>query len=548
MKVNNSRMQDRVVATKPTNHSGFLAFLLVLAFLCAAHTLYFHLSNEIPSWDEADYLQGALRLATGLQSGTWSGAWNGFLVSKIEKAPLVCVLPGVVLTVTNSLTLALSLPLVLTFAGLGLASYSLFRNCFLRSQAAAAATIFVCMPLTTGLTHRLYAESLLLLLIVVALDLLARFGWRTIFGSVAVGCALGLGLLCKISFPIYLGPSMALTLWMDFRLRKNALYSPLRTWVTLSGNVLIGIATAAVIAGPWYARNLNHVLLHTKISVAARAGYPGWIAADLSGGPSLIVAAAALIGLPLVLWRLIRGGEHEQFIRTWSMLLVLGLTTALGLAASPNKTVRYQVSWLPLFAALAVVAWDVARPGIWRRVGFIGLAAVGMLLSLHNSFHVLPFDGIRWGDWRFIDCSFPLNIPSWFDDNHPVDRREFRLAEAERRIAADAATRFKPGYSAQARTIQEGLLINHYYFDLLSSAQGHSVRYLFWNALKNNVPEAPDYIVFVRGFETFYPGLFVDHYPMFMRDLGARSIPYAELFQLEGPPPTQILVFVRTRT
>lgn len=524
---------------------AFPVFVALLIALSVVHAIYlWQTKYPFTSPDEAHYSRGAVSIATGLRTGTLSGAWAGYLAALGFKPPLICIPAAFFMLFTKSVTLPFSLTLVLTFAALGVASYSLFRNCFPPFQAAMAAITLLCMPMVTGLTHRYYTENLVLLFTVVTIDLLLRVGWRSSWGSLLIGIVFGLGILAKTTFLLFILPPIAVSLWIDVRQRgaRSAARNSIAPVVKIGCALLIGLA----VAWSWYWKNLAPTLEHARISAsAAKCFYGHWIAADLSSGPSILVTIFAAIGIPVLVRRIALRSETGRALHAWIMILLLGVTTAAGICVSVNKATRFQVTWLPAFAALAVAAW-YALGGAWVRIGPAVVAACAIVLSLHNSFEILPVPTVAWGDVKLIDSRFPLNVPGWFDDNAPVDRRDYRLSEVESRIAADASRRF-PTYSAEARTTQSQLLFNFYYFDFLSAARNHPEHYMTfllhsWTA----GPRAADYLIYTKRFEQFYPGTEnEEYYPQIEEDVTVHRIPYRELFRINGPENSQIVVLVK---
>lgn len=520
-------------------------FLAVLTLVCISHIVYFSLSEKFTSSDEAHYMSGALSIANGIRTGTLSGAWAGYRNALGFKAPLICVPAGLFMLFTDSLTLPFSLTQILTFAALGLASYSLFRNCFGHFQAAMASLILLCMPLVTGLTHTYYVELLLLLLTVAMLDVLLRFRWHTVRGSILIGVILGLGLLCKLTFPLFIAVPVLFSFWTEIQdLKRRSRNEP----VGLATKVSIAGITALIVAGPWYAKNFAAVLEHSRVAAYSNCCYySGWVLADLSAGPSIPITLVAIVGLLVMPMRFVKRVENLRSYRAWIVLLLLGISTAIALVDTSNKSTRLQVTWLPTFAALSVAAWYPLRDRRWFWIGPAVTALLAIGLSFQNSFEILSIGPIRFGDLQILNSRYALNPPDWFNDNHPVDRRDYRLKETEARIAADAAVRFGRGNPTEARTTTAGLLVNHYYFDFVSSARKHRVHYLPWwvNPVTTGAG-APNYIVHTSGFDAFYPGIMnFDYYPRIEEDVTARRIPYEELFHLDGPANSKIVVFVR---
>jgi hypothetical protein len=149
---------------------------------------------------------------------------------------------------------------------------------------------------------------------------------------------------------------------------------------------------------------------------------------------------------------------------------------------------------------------------------------------------------------RIVDTHFPLNIPDWYEDNHPVDRRNFRLEEAEAVIARDARAHPTPGHTAEARTTILSLLLDHDYFQVLAAVNQSPVRYTWWPGSVTAGPQAPDYILGFDGFDRVYPGReFHNHYSNLQTDVAERKVPYRVLSHLEGPSETGIWIYVKNR-
>lgn len=535
-------------ARLPAEKIAFRAYLLVLLFLCAVHAVYLAQSTVVPSTDEAHYMGGALSIANGLRSHTLSGAWVGYRGALGFKAPLVCVVPGILMALTNNTDFAFSVWLIASFAMLGLASYSLFRNCFRPLGAACASVLLLCTPVITGLTHRYYVELLVLLLAVVLLDVLASKGWRNSLVSALTGFLIGLGVLSKVTFPVFVAPAVLFSIVQH--VRRSAPGRLRWTLAVTAARCLLAGCVAFATAWPWYSTNWRAVYNHAAISATARSLYdPAWIAADLSVAPGIPILLAAVIGLAVFVFWLPARRESHSAVSCWTMMFLLSLTTAIPLAASPDKQTRYAALLLPAFCALASVACAVLTAPRRSWLASACLCAVVIVLSLHNSFRILPAHDIRFGDIRILDSGFPLNGPSWFDDDAPRDRRHYPMSDVEERIASDAATRLGPGRIAEVRVAQLNLLVNFDYFAYLAALRHHPVHYLPWSVAPSTTgPTAPDYIIDAQRFGEIYPGVHnFNYYPELAADVARGAIPYTELFHVDGPEAAWITVYAKRK-
>jgi len=528
-----------------TARRAFVALSFFILAIGICHLRYLSSSQMPPSTDEAHYMSGALSIAEGVRTHTLSGAWHGYLAALGFKAPLVCVPAAGLMLATGQLVLPCFLSLLLTCIAVGFASYSLFRHLFSPWYAAASSSLLITMPMVTGLTHRFYVELLLLLLVVVYLDLLARRPWKRLLLSIAVGCVLGLGLLCKVTFAAIIALPTAYSLLVTFReAGPRGIRGILRLFATAS----LAVLTAVAVAGPWYSHNLHGVIEHSKIAFSAKSCYyAGWFLANISTGPYFPIWCVSVVGLGAVAYAVLRRRLEGQAAEAWTLVLLSGAATWLATMGSIAKVTRYSVTWLPAIAALAVAAPALTvRSGIVARSVTVAMIVVSCVLFLHNCFEVLPIGPVRLGDITVLSSRFPLNVPGWYDDNHPLDRRDFRVAEVEDVVARDAAVRLQAGETIRVRLTEVGLLFNFDYLALLASAHKHAVHYSWWPGTVTAGPDAPDYIVHYKGFEKLYPGIhFFHHYPDIEADVASGRVQYQLAARLDSAAGTSIFIYRR---
>lgn len=547
------RQDDAPSATVQRRAVAGLAAVIITLGLC--HTVYLVRSGMAPSWDEAHYMGGVLSITRGVQTGSLGEAWEAYASALGIKPPLIC-LPAVPLALAaGPSTLTSMLSLVLVLAGIVLAAYSLFRNCLSPGLALAGAALLATMPLVTGLTHRFYVENHLLLLSLVYLDLLVRHGWRTLRWAALAGVVLGLGLLGKSTFLPLVFPSTVYLLFVELREHYGGpAFKREAALVFARASFMAGLAF--LVAWTWYARHWQTVLYWNSLAIwHSPCAYPtvSSFLANISSGPHLFVFCLALAGLPGVVRALLAGSLAPRAARAWVAILLLAGFSFFVTAVALAKQIRYTVLWLPALAALAAAALAL-RCGARQRALLAAGAAVAcsFLLFLHNSFELLPVRRIAVGDLKLVDCRFPLNVPDWFDDNHPVDPRDFRQAEAVALIAADTAGKCPAGQTVRVRLAGDGLLWSHDCFGLLAALQGHKAEYLPWwwgGGAKVEGPEAPDYIVQACGFERIYPG-HQNHnwYPALESHVAEGRLGYELLARLAAPADTALLIFRKKET
>ena len=246
---------------------------------------------------------------------------------------------------------------------------------------------------------------------------------------------------------------------------------------------------------------------------------------------------------------LLARATEERARHTWIVMLFVALVSLVTTTVSINKAVRLSAAWLPLIAALAALA-PLQSFASARRTQFVMLSSVALsfFLFLHNSFGILPFGPWRLGDLKIVDSRYPLNIPNWFEDNHPVDRRDYSsFSRVAALIAADAAKHFGPQARPTVRLTVNGLLISHDYFTYLATVHGYPTNYLWWPGTVTSGPAAPEYILHFRNYAQFYPGsYFFEYYATLEKDVAAGKLPYQMIAQLPGPETAAVLVFRKT--
>lgn len=526
----------------PGDRYAFRGLLTALAVLAGCHLYYALQSGMVPSWDEAHYMLGAHDLADAVRSGSPRRVWNTWCDALETKPPLACLPAAAAVLVFGNGPKVCLVALVPVFFALGVAGYSLFRNCLAPTAAAVGAILLATSPLVTGLTHRYYVENLLLLVWIAYLDVLLRHPWNHRGWTLAAGGLLGAGLLCKTTFAVTAVVPTAYLLAAALRAAPIGL-ARWRLVIQAAAMTAVGL----LVAFPWYRRNWHTMLEHARRSLSEPdCDYPalGSLAANLTHGPHSFAACLAVVGLAVLLPRLFRG--REPCLREWVALLLTGAAVLVSTVAASNKAVRFSVLWLPTIAALA--AWALVALLPLRRVA-AGLAAASALsagLVLRNSFDLLPLGPLRVGDLRLLDSRFALNIPDWYDDNHPLDRRDFSMDRIVQTIDSDAAARFGPGAKYKVRLTVNHLLASPEAF--LLAARGTAGGYELWPGTVPSGPAAPEYILRAKGVHELYPGRFFgDYYPEIEVDAESGRIPYRLLTRLAGPDGVEFAIFVHSR-
>ncbi|SPE39325.1 4-amino-4-deoxy-L-arabinose transferase and related glycosyltransferases of PMT family-like protein (modular protein) [Candidatus Sulfopaludibacter sp. SbA3] len=381
-------------------------FAATLFTIFAGVTLvWLRLDRAQPNWDDAWYLANSLTVYDALAHVGIPGYMAKLNSVFGFKAPLIAALPAPFYLIFGRRWHAAFL---VNIASMAILFSVLYRIC-LRWWTSRAAVLTVAitgsMPLLYGLTRWYLVEYPLTALVALAIYILVapgdpqKPGKALLFGAVC-----GLGLLLKVSFPVFVLPSF-LSVWI--RSLKRARF------------LALALLACMGLALPWYA---FHLL--PTIANAIMAGF-GESARVQGTGP--IFTRQAMV---TYLSRVAREGVSNYYIwltmltLVWTSLHAEGRTFLRSLIRKQpvllfwmlpfalfffggNKDVRYIAPILPAFALLAASVLDFAVP---RNLVGNGLAGVILLIPFLQMFaisfgipfpsHDLPyahrFDRIAW--------------------------------------------------------------------------------------------------------------------------------------------------------
>ncbi len=519
---------------------AFRALVAVLIALAATHTAYSLLSRAIPTSDEAHYMTGVANIGVALHTLSPRAVWTAYVNALGFKPPLICLPAAAINAFVPNVILASKLALIFIFLALGLAGYSLFRSIFRPVLAASAALLLVTAPVITGLTHRFYVEGLTLLMVMLFLDLLLRVRFRNWRGVTLLGFVLGLGLLTKPLVPPLLVCPILFLFAVEYARTKRANAG---AYSLVAKSTLLALVAAAV-ALTWHGHGTNFMRVVSQTmrgSWDKETAFPVVSAflSMISCGPYIFVSALAAVGLVVAVQRFSAGRTSNRHLEAWCVILLSSGTAVLLSLCGGNQSIRYIAAALPLASILSVYGTAAICRSSKALLGALGcLLALSVVLVLHNSFRVLPIGPLRVGNLRFLDSGFPLNAPDWFDDNHPLDRRDFGVQRVFDYIAANSRQ------PTQVGVLVHGIVINHDYLGLLAQLSDLPIRFLPWYWTPTSGPKAPDYMISCTGCGSVYPGR--HYYDRFagLRDSYAHGRGgYRLAFETHGDAGCTLLVF-----
>lgn len=340
------------------------------AALVAVAAVWLALDRRPPEWDHANHLERAVACAQDMARGDL----RGILERSTFYPPLVLCAAGLAYRLAPS-DVAAAQAVVLAFLGVGMAAvYALGRRFAGGTGGVVAAVLFGSAPFVVFSSLRFQLDLPLASMVAVALVVLLRTeGFSRAGWSVALGVALGLGMLTKPPFAVYVLPALALA---AARARAR------RHLATLGLAALIGIA----IALPWYGPRLLGIapdIAARSFRQAAESGHPGSLTpAALALYPTWFLPQFGLVAVLLFAIGILVGSWRRQWLLLASVLVPLALFSVI-----QNKNLRYTLPLLPAAAVLAGVGFSVLPRRVRTPAGVV-LVAVAALQTSATAFAI----------------------------------------------------------------------------------------------------------------------------------------------------------------
>jgi hypothetical protein len=392
-----------VTAPSPASRPGREWATLGVAFLALAlvSAAWLGLDRAPPVWDHANHLERAVICGSDLSRGDFGHVLEG---RSSFYPPLVLCLGGLVYLAWPS-DAAFGQIVMLGFLGLGMAmTYVLGRRVAGGAAGVVGAVLFAAAPFVVYTTLRFQLDAPLAAMVATALvvvlntDGFSRRSW-----SLLAGLVLGLGLLTKTPFAVYVAPPLLLVL-ARARTRRALAHAAL------------ALVVAVLVAAPFYGMRLLTMVGQIgarSFRQAAESGHPdpftatalGFYPARFLGQFGVLAAVLCVVGLvvavrrrqgfvlaalaPLALFFLI---QNKNLRYTLPLLPVAGVLAGLGFAALPARARRPAAVLVAVFALVQVLAsaFDVVP------------AARRPLLGLGIAIDAAP-DGTDWRQRQILD-------------------------------------------------------------------------------------------------------------------------------------------------
>ncbi|MBI3664811.1 MAG: glycosyltransferase family 39 protein [Acidobacteria bacterium] len=426
-------MSEAPAVSPPADfHSARFPFLFYLVVAAALALLFTWAAAEKgpTRWDDSWYLASSLRLFDRFAEQGLAAYWKGFQHALGDKAPLITVLPLPFFCLLGRSTFVLYLVNAVALIVVSAALYRFCRKFFSERISLLALFLALTSPMLAGLSRLYLPEYWLTALVVSACLVLAeweRTGRNRLLLWLGVVC--GLGLLMKITFPLFVGPVVAVIL---VRARGRRIGR-------LVADVALIAAPAIILAGPWYYHNWEAVTrrsfqesyfmpvhpVERQSPVGMAVDYFFMFANHGVSAIHLLVGAAGL-----VFWAAVR---RDNFLRGALAYVVPWVATLPVFALSDNRDVRLIAPILPAFALVAAALFDglLERWPILRRPLLAAVAGGTSLILLGNSFPIFGSRTMGLGRWSIFSpataYAFPPNPQHW-----PLGEALQRIAHRER--------------------------------------------------------------------------------------------------------------------
>lgn len=366
--------------------------LLITAVVYASVLAWLKLDTSLPHWDMGRHLYHTL-LYRQLWTDFFHGDKNIFgLVSMYFYYPPLVHNIGLLFQelfgFTRNVAVASNIVWILMLI---FSAYGLGKGYFNRLTGMLAAIIVASSPMLIGQFREFQIDMPLTAIFALSFYLLNRtqkFTSRKY--SLLFGLSVGLGMMTKWTFAFYILPPILFFIIAGLVENK-------KEWKRVAVNILIAGASAMIICGAWYLRNIS--ALRNDFS------QNGVKQAQVEGDPYGI-------NLPAFSWYLKRLVGNYLFLPLSSIFMIGSLFTIISrkwrtagitlfllifiyyliFSWLPNKDTRYIMPMISLIAILAASAINIFRSKIYKSLFFILIISIFIINNAYVSYgKYLPF-------------------------------------------------------------------------------------------------------------------------------------------------------------
>ena len=351
-----------------------LLLVLLYAVLCSAVITWVLLDRRPPEWDHANHLERAVACSHSLRLVSFTGARDIIEASSFYP-PVVTCAAGLLYLVFPVAPLTAQ---VVMMASLALAMAALYGLGDRLGDAPAGvwgALLFATAPFVVFSLTNFQLDLPLAAMVALALYVLVGSrDFASVRWSLGLGGVLGLGMLTKPSFAIYVLPPFLWSLW-------RALRAPDRG--RRLGGATAALAVTALLALPWYGPRLFGLpmqILNRSFKQAAEQQNPEPLTTTaLLYYPRTLPTQLGLLAGALMLWGL-WAIRKNRAARPVLWLATLGPFTVFSLIQ--NKNLRYTLPILPTAALVAAMGLRSLPAPVRRGTAVAALVLAALQVSM----------------------------------------------------------------------------------------------------------------------------------------------------------------------
>ncbi|MDD4082621.1 MAG: glycosyltransferase family 39 protein [Sphaerochaetaceae bacterium] len=394
-------------------HKPYLLGLTIwCVFLLAINIGWLKLDKTPQSWDQSNYIENSQNVYLSLTKGGIIDAFKTYLnVQGGSKAPLITLLPIPFYLILGYKEISASLSILQFIPLLIFSTYALTYNLFKRKDSAFLSALLVFLvPLIYCMSRQFLVELPLVVIVVLYLAILTSNTEFTIKKNIVLGTIASIGILTKITFPLYVIIPTLIILFYKFKDKKFL------NWLIFIYQFLIPII---LIALPWYLYNFNKIISFALSASYGELSKPygpsnplklssmvSYLNVVLNSGISKYLATLGLISI-LIFYKKI-SNKVKFFLISWLLIPLFFLITAT------NKDIRYTTPFLPIvpISISSILLISFRR---YKYTLMILILLFPLISFLKNSF---IYNTKNKYDYRYSPQTFDWQIPTIINSIH----------------------------------------------------------------------------------------------------------------------------------
>ncbi len=232
-----------------------IALTFFVLCLLLVNIRWLKLNTQIPSYDPSWYLENSQVMYHSLTERGLAGFWQAYTNAFRIKAPLISVLPIPFYLIFGNTLKVSYLPNLLFLIVFNIYLFRLVNLLTKNKNTALLACFFTStFPLVVAASREIMVEYFTMTLAVVFLYyLFLNRDFQSRKYNIILGLLLGIGLLFKVLFPLYIALPAFYVLYLALKEKKD--FRDKKIWRSVGLILLVGLALAAT----WYWKNILYI-------------------------------------------------------------------------------------------------------------------------------------------------------------------------------------------------------------------------------------------------------------------------------------------------